>query len=104
MSVGAQDMNTSGYQVSDLDDVEFYWENNELEVDAVFRPGIDTPFSPAVFDDLEIRGTAEKYIMLDEEGDKENSPPITPVPERPKRTPAMLTNCLFGTRIENNAD
>ena len=26
--VGAQDMDTSGYQVSDLDDVEFYWEND----------------------------------------------------------------------------
>ena len=26
-SVGAQDMETSGYQVSDLDDMEFYLEN-----------------------------------------------------------------------------
>ena len=26
-SVGAQDMDTSGYQVSDLDNVEFQWEN-----------------------------------------------------------------------------
>ena len=25
-SVGAQDMDTSGYRLSDLDDVEFYWE------------------------------------------------------------------------------
>ena len=25
-SVGAQDMDTSGYHVSDLDDVDFYWE------------------------------------------------------------------------------
>ena len=44
-SVGAQDMDTSGHQVSaDLDDVEFYWENIRLDVDAVFRQGIDTPF------------------------------------------------------------
>ena len=40
--VGAQDMDTSGYQVSDLDDADFYWENDQLDVDAVFRPGIDT--------------------------------------------------------------
>ena len=31
--VGAQDMETSGYQVSDLDDVDFYWENDQLDLD-----------------------------------------------------------------------
>ena len=46
-SVGEQDVDTSGYQVSaDLHDVEFYWENDQLDVHAVFRLGIDTPFSP----------------------------------------------------------
>ena len=43
-SVGAQDLDTSSYQVSDLEDIEFDWENLQLEMDAVFRPGIDTPF------------------------------------------------------------
>ena len=43
-SVGAQDRDTSGYQVSDLEDVDFYWENDQLDVDVVFGPGIDTPF------------------------------------------------------------
>ena len=42
-SVGAQDLDTSSYQVSDLEDIEFNWENSQLEMDAVFRPGIDTP-------------------------------------------------------------
>ena len=28
-SVGAQDLDTMGYQVSDLDDVEFYWEEKQ---------------------------------------------------------------------------
>ena len=44
-SVGAQEgLDTSGHQVSaDLDDADFYWENDQLEVDAVFRPSIDTP-------------------------------------------------------------
>ena len=45
-SVWAQDLDTSSYQVSDLEDIEFNWENSLLEMDAVFRPGIDTPFSP----------------------------------------------------------
>ena len=44
-NVVAQDMDTSRYQVSAvLDDVEFYWENNQLDVDAVFGPGLDTLF------------------------------------------------------------
>ena len=89
-SVGAQEgSDTSGYQVSvDLDDVEFCWENNQLDVDAVFRPGFDTPFSPTAFHDLEMNlHSAENPILLDEEECKEDSPPppITPVSERPKR-------------------
>ena len=43
-SVAAQDLDTSSYQVSDLADNEFNWENSQLELDAVFRPGTDTPF------------------------------------------------------------
>ena len=42
-SVGAQDLDTSSYQVYDLKDKEFYWENSQLDMDAVFRRGIDTP-------------------------------------------------------------
>ena len=43
-SVGAQDLDTSSYQVSDLEDIEFNWEDSQSDMDAVFRPGIDTPF------------------------------------------------------------
>ena len=50
-SVGAQDLDTSRFQVSDLEDIEFNWENSQLEMDAVFRPGIETTFSPTTFDD-----------------------------------------------------
>ena len=84
-SVGAQDMDTSRYQVPDLGDVEFYWENDQLDVDALLRTGLDTPFSPKTFQDLEMGGgQAENPILLDEEEDKENSPPLptTPVSER----------------------
>ena len=101
-SVGAQDMDTSGYHVSaDLNNVEFYWQNDQLDVDAAFRPGIDTHFSPTAFEDLV--GSAENPILVDEEEDKENSPPTTttPVSERPTRPPVLLRSCSFGTRIEN---
>ena len=53
-SVGAQNLDTSSYQLTDLEDIEFNWENSEL--DAVFRPGIDTPFSPSTFGDLSMGG------------------------------------------------
>ena len=43
-SVGAQDLDTSSYQVSDVEDIQFNWEDSQLDMDAVFRPGIDTPF------------------------------------------------------------
>ena len=55
-SVIAQDMDTTVYQLSDMDDAETYWGNDQLYVDAVFRPGVDTPFAPTAFDDLEMAG------------------------------------------------
>ena len=56
--------------------------NQQLELDAVFRPGIgriDTPFSATTFNDLEMgeRGSSENPIVLDEEEDK-NSSATTP--------------------------
>ena len=100
--VGAQNMDTGGFQSSDLDDVEFYWEYDQLDVDAVFRPGIDTPSSPSVFSVSEIGSTAENPILIDKERDKENSPPLpaSPVSERPTQPTVWMRNCLFGTGIE----
>ena len=90
-SVGAQErLDTSGYQVSAvLDDVEFFCENDQLDVDVIFRPGIDTSFSPTAFDDLEMGVSTENPILLDEEEEGENPPPTTilPVSERPTRPP-----------------
>ena len=71
-SVGAQDLDTSSYQVSDLEDIEFKWEIDQLDLDAVLRLGIDTPYSPTTFDDLSMEGSSvENPIVLDEEEDKE---------------------------------
>ena len=53
-SVSTQDMDTSWYRTSDLDNFEFHCENSQLDVDAVFRPGLDTHFSPTAFGDLEM--------------------------------------------------
>ena len=100
-SVGAQDLDTSSYQVSDLEDIEFNWENSQLDMDSVFRPGRDTPFSPTVFDDLLMGdGSVENPIVLE---DKENAP-TTPVSERPTEPPRLQRSRAFGARIENVPD
>ena len=102
-SVGAQDLDTSSYQVSDLEDIEFNWENSHLDMDDVFRPGIDTPFSPTVFDDLLMGdGSVENPIVLEEE-DKENAP-TTPESDRPTEPPRLQRSRAFGARMENVPD
>ena len=69
-------------------------------MDAVFRPGIDTPFSPTTFDDLSIGGSVEDPIVLDEEQDKEKSqPPTTPESVRTTEPPMLQKRRPFGARI-----
>ena len=104
-SVGAQDLNTSSYQVSDLEDLEFDWKNPQLDMDAVFRPGIDTPFSPTTFDDLLMGdGSVENPILLDEKEDKENAAPTTPESVRPTQPPRLQRSRAFGARMEDVPD
>ena len=52
-SAGAQDMDTNGYELSGLEDMEFLWENPQVGLDAVFRPEKDTLISPTAFNHLE---------------------------------------------------
>ena len=88
-SVGAQDLDTSSYQVSNLDDIEFNWEGSQLDMDAVFGRGIDIRFSPTTFDDLLMGdGSVENPIVLDEEEDKGNAP-TTPESARPTEPPRL---------------
>ena len=104
-NVGTQDMDTSGYQVSDQDDFEFYWENDQLDVDAVFMPSIDTPIPSIAFEDVDMGDSAENHIPLDEEDEKnENSLAATFVFERPTRPAAMLISRFVGTRRKNAPD
>ena len=91
-SVGAQDLDTSSYQVSDLEYMEFNCEISHLDMDAVFRPGIDTPFSPTTFDDLLMGdGSVDNPIVLVKEEVKENDPcpPTTPESVRPTEPPRL---------------
>ena len=72
-SVGTQDTDRSGYELSDLEDIEFSWEDPAVDMDSVYAPGIDTPFSPSIFDDYQMEGsTAANPIIVDDEEDKEN--------------------------------
>ena len=106
-SVGAQDTDTSGYELSDLEDIEFSWEDPAVDMDSVYRPGIDTPFSSSIFDDFQMEGsTATNPIIVDDEEDKENSAPTTTTPEseRPTEPPRLLRSRPFGTRLENVPD
>ena len=105
-SVGAQNLDTSSYQVSDLEDVQFNWEYSQLDMDAVFRPGIDTPFPLTTFDDLMMAdGSVENPIVLDEEEDKENAhPATTPESVRPTESRRLLRSRAFGARMKNVPD
>ena len=98
-------MDKSSHKLTDLEDIEFKWENSHLDMDAVFRPGIDTPFSPITIEDLSTEGSVEKPILLDEEEDKENAlPPTTPVSVRPTEPPRLPRSRAFGARLENVPD
>ena len=56
-SVGAQDTETRGYELSDLKDIEFSWQDPALDMVSVYRPGIDITFSPSIFDDFQMEGS-----------------------------------------------
>ena len=103
--VGVQDLDTSSYQVSDLEDIEFNWENPQLDMDAVFRPGLDTFFSSTTFDDLSMEGSVENPIVLEEEEDEDNAPPPTTRESlRPTEPPRLQRSRAFGARMENVPD
>ena len=101
-SVGAQDLDTSSYQVSDHENIEFNRENSQLDTDAVFTPGTDTSFSPTTFNDLSMEGSVEIPIVLDGEEDKENAPPpSTPESVRHTEPPRLQRSRALGARKEN---
>ena len=71
-SVGAQVMDTSSYQLTDFEDIQFNCENSHLDMHSVFRPGIaHHPFSPTTFDDLSMKGSVENPLFVGPRGRQE---------------------------------
>ena len=109
-SVGAQDADTRGHELFDLEDIEFSREDSAVDMCSVYRPGIDGPFFPSIFVDFQIEGsTTAKPIKVDDEADKENSDPTTPTTTTPESEPPsepqrLLRSRPFGTRLENVLD
>ena len=81
-SLGSQDMEA----MPDRDDDEFYCEDDQLDVEVVLRPGIDTLFSLSAFNNFEMGSMAENPILIDEQQEKRNSAPKTPISERLTQT------------------
>ena len=76
-------------------------------MDSVFRPGIDTPFSPSIFDYFQMEGsTTANPIIVDDEEDEENSAPTTSTPEFERATepPRLQRSRPFETQLQNVPD
>ena len=73
-------------------------------MDAVFKPGIDSPFSPNTFDDLSMERSVKDPFLLDEEEDKETPPPATGEIVRHKEPTRLQRSLAFGARLENVPD
>ena len=96
--VREEDMEASGYELSDLEYIEFFGESPQVVLDAAFGKEIGTLFSSTVFNNTEMGGggSSETPNVLDEEEDKENSPSTTPESERPTGTPSLLRSRRVG--------
>ena len=79
-----------------------------MDIDSVYRPGIDTPFSPSIFDGFQMEGsTVRNPIIVDDEEDKEISAPTTtttPESGHPTESPRLLSCLPFGTGLEKVPD
>ena len=95
------------YELSDLEDIEFSWEDRAVDLDSVYQPGIDTPFSPTIFDDFQVGSTAANWKTVDDDEDKDNSAPTTtttPECESPTEPSRLLRSRPLRTRPENMPD
>ena len=101
-SVGDHDV-SSDFVPSDFDDIQFYWQNPNIDMDALYRPSIDTPFSPSLFENIPVAGSADYPIEIDDEQEKENEYPTAPELQRPLQPPPLQRSLSrpFGTRLEN---
>ena len=66
-SIIAQEMDKNGYQMSNLEVIECHGEDPDVNMDAVFCPGIDTPFSTSTFEKFEMCSRPESPLLIDED-------------------------------------
>ena len=104
--VGAQDTDTRGYELSDLEDIELRWEDLAVDMESVYQDGIDTSLSPSIHDIFQTRSATSIPVIVDDEEDKENSAQTTtttstPESERQTETTRLLRSRTFGIRLEN---
>ena len=73
-----------------------------MELDAVIKQKIGTPFPSTAFNYLKMRerGSSEDRNVTDKEEDRKNSPPTTPLSERPTEPAKMLKSCPFGGELK----
>ena len=95
-SAEAQDMLTRCYELLDLEDIDIFWENPQAQLDAVFRPGLDIPFSPIVSTIWRWAEYHPKTLLCWMERTR-----TTPLFERPTETPRLLRSRPFGRRNES---
>ena len=68
----AQEKNTNVFQVSDLEDMEFYREDLHSNMNAVFWPIIHTPFFLTTFDGVELGSILGNRILINTEVNMES--------------------------------
>ena len=88
-------MDTSGYELSDLDEIDFLWKNPQLKLNSAMRPRIDFPYFPLAFDSLELGESVENPILLvnEEEKEKNRHPQIATL--KTQSTPCLAAKSNF---------
>ena len=101
-SVGSHEIHTSGYQVFHLEDIEFHWEDLDMNMDAFLQTSKETHFFPSTLDNYEMGSLAQNPVLTEKEEDWKNCPPhpSRPVCQQPKESPRLLRTHSFGPRIE----
>ena len=104
-SVGAQDTDTGGYELSNIEGIEVSREVPAVDMDSVYRPRIDTPFSPSIVDDFQMEEgstTANPKLVEDEEYKEKSAPTTSTTPESERQTepPRWLRSRPFWARLE----
>ena len=105
-TVGAQDTDKRGYELSDPEDIDISWIDPAVDMDSVYRLGTNAPFFPSIFDDFLMGSGAANPILVDDQKDKENSATTTTTPEseHPTEPPRLLRSCPIGISLENVLD